>query len=131
MVSEFKGAIGRARVSVVQKFVKDEGGILAISFPTWGHAIEVYAHSSDGSMEVGEANAELIAEAFNTLHETGLTPRQLAESRAELLEALSDVLDGLGVLGGGAHELCGHGIAEDRAEEIKRIYLSNATGGEG
>jgi hypothetical protein len=34
------------------------------------------------------ANADLWAEATNTHHETGLTPRQLAEQRAELLEAL-------------------------------------------
>lgn len=35
-----------------------------------------------------EALARLIAEAGTVLHETGLTPRQLAEQRAELLEAL-------------------------------------------
>ena len=34
------------------------------------------------------ANARLIAEAGTVLHETGLTPRQLAEQRAALLEAL-------------------------------------------
>lgn len=33
-------------------------------------------------------NARLIAEAGTVLHETGLTPRQLAEQRAALLEAL-------------------------------------------
>lgn len=36
----------------------------------------------------GWADAHLIAEAFNAHHETGLTPRQLAEQRTELLEAL-------------------------------------------
>ena len=35
-----------------------------------------------------EANASLIAEAGTVYHETGLTPRELAEQRAELLEAL-------------------------------------------
>ncbi|BEV44811.1 hypothetical protein [Afipia carboxidovorans] len=35
-----------------------------------------------------EANARLIAEAGTVAHETGLTPRQLAEQRDELLEAL-------------------------------------------
>ncbi len=34
------------------------------------------------------ANADLIAEAGTVLHETGLTPRQLAEQRAALLAAL-------------------------------------------
>ena len=33
-------------------------------------------------------DAQLIAEAGTVLHETGLTPRQLASQRAELLEAL-------------------------------------------
>lgn len=36
----------------------------------------------------GWANAHLIAEAFNVHHETGLTPRELAEQRAEMIEAL-------------------------------------------
>lgn len=37
------------------------------------------------------ANAQLIAEAGTVLHETGLTPRQLAQQRAELLEALREI----------------------------------------
>lgn len=36
----------------------------------------------------GEANAQLIAEAGTVLHETGYTPRELADQRAELLAAL-------------------------------------------
>jgi hypothetical protein len=36
-----------------------------------------------------EANARLIAEAGTVATETGLTPRQLADQRAELLEALT------------------------------------------
>lgn len=35
-----------------------------------------------------EANATFIAESFTVAHETGLTPRQLAEQRDELLTAL-------------------------------------------
>lgn len=35
-----------------------------------------------------EANAALIAEAFNVANETGLTPRELAGQRAKLLAAL-------------------------------------------
>jgi hypothetical protein len=41
------------------------------------------------------ANTELIAEAFNTAHETGLTPRQLADERAELIKALADCAESL------------------------------------
>lgn len=44
----------------------------------------------DGVRE--EGNATLIAEAGNVHHETGLTPRQLAEQRAELLEALEGLM---------------------------------------
>lgn len=52
------------------------------------------------SQEEGRANAHLIAEAFTVAHETGLTPRQLAE-RCETLESAAKkilsyvTLDGL------------------------------------
>lgn len=36
----------------------------------------------------GDANAEFIAQAFNVSNETGMTPRELQNSRKELLEAL-------------------------------------------
>lgn len=45
---------------------------------------------NDNRVEEAEANARLIAEAGTVLHETGLTPRQLAEQRGELLAALKD-----------------------------------------
>jgi hypothetical protein len=47
-----------------------------------------------GSPDEGSAqgNAEFIAEAFNVADETGLTPRQLAEQRVELLVALQWML---------------------------------------
>ena len=55
---------------------------------------------ADCSMtDEGDANAGLVAEAFNVLTETGLTPRQLAEAleiarkqRAELLAALKNIV---------------------------------------
>lgn len=40
-------------------------------------------------------NSQFIADAFNVAHETGLTPRQLAEQRDELLAALRSVTDDL------------------------------------
>lgn len=43
-----------------------------------------------------EVNALFIAEAFNVATETGRTPRQLAEERAELLAACKAALDYLG-----------------------------------
>jgi hypothetical protein len=45
------------------------------------------AADGEGSILPAEANARLIAEAFNVAHETGLTPRQLAE-RCGKLEAM-------------------------------------------
>jgi hypothetical protein len=38
------------------------------------------------------ANAELIADAFNTAHRTRRTPSQLADERQELLDALKALL---------------------------------------
>lgn len=60
----------------------------------WNGMIAVYGCDDfpvDGA-RIAEANANLIAEAFNVATETGLTPRQLAEQRAELLEALIKLL---------------------------------------
>jgi hypothetical protein len=45
------------------------------------------------SRDEANANAKLIAEAFNVTHETGRTPRQLADERAELIAALLGMLD--------------------------------------
>lgn len=41
------------------------------------------------------ANARLIAEAGTVATETGLTPRQLAEQRKELLEAAKDAVEAI------------------------------------
>lgn len=41
----------------------------------------------------------------------------------ELLEALEDVLEGIGFLSGGDHELEGYGISLERAKEIRAVYL--------
>lgn len=42
-------------------------------------------YSPDGTTPHAKANMDFIADAFNVHHETGLTPRQLAEQRAILL----------------------------------------------
>lgn len=59
-----------------------------------------------------EANAELIAEAFNVLHETGMTPRELAEAVQELRGACSEALSDMqppdeGGLTGAEHDAGG------------------------
>lgn len=51
---------------------------------------------ADGHLVCAVANsalAELIAEAGTVLHETGLTPRELAEQRDRLLAALKEIAD--------------------------------------
>jgi len=49
--------------------------------------------SPDRASRIAErdANAELIAEAFTVAHETGLTPRQLAEQRDLLLVTMRHI----------------------------------------
>ena len=54
-----------------------------------GMADVATCHSIDGSVK---ANAELIADAFNTANKTGLTPSELLEQRDNLIEAL-DVIE--------------------------------------
>jgi len=46
--------------------------------------------SSDEVLEENLANGKLIKEAGNVTNETGYTPRQLAEQKAEILEALKE-----------------------------------------
>jgi hypothetical protein len=43
---------------------------------------------NDGTLGADDGILELLAEAGSVLGETGLTPRQLADQRAELLEVL-------------------------------------------
>lgn len=49
--------------------------------------------AGDEVSQMHVANARLIAEAGTVAHETGLTPRQLVEQRAELLHALRNCVE--------------------------------------
>jgi len=51
-----------------------------------------------------EANRDLLFEAGTVFHETGLSPRQLAERNAELVEALLLVRDYVVTMKGKGHE---------------------------
>ena len=60
-----------------------------------------------------EPNAELIAEAFNVLNETGYTPAELARQVEEMREALQALVD--------------DDEADDRDGDRKRRYFENAS----
>lgn len=63
------------------------------------------------------ANARLIAEAGTVFHETGLSPRQLAERNAELVDLLNGVL----LMGRGTS---GRIIVEWWQEEVLRTAIA-------
>ena len=75
----------------------DEDGLSVTRGDRFGYQVIGEANGQDDTITdppLGEAyaNARLIAEAGTVATETGLTPRQLAEQRAELLEALRQVV---------------------------------------
>lgn len=82
MKNEFKGTQGGFKV------INAEMGALHIIND---EKVPTYAALVGFDDEEGQANATLIAEAFNVVNETGLTPKQLAEQNKELLEALKEV----------------------------------------
>lgn len=129
----------------------DEDAIEVVGTPVWGcerfgkrgrwSVCTLDDLLGDHPKEV-KANARLIAEAGTVLHETGLTPRQLAEQRAELLEALEQLLymkDGQAARSQGSTSPYAKGAgsaieifaAEVRSAIANATQQRNATGGEG
>jgi len=68
-----------------------------------------------------KANANLIAEAFNVANETGYTPRQLANQKAELLELLENIVDAQYDPKGSLASL--NGAVREAREKIKKSIL--------
>lgn len=59
-----------------------------------GGLIQIATFAKDDGFEAEQqANIELIVEAFDVATETGLTPRQLADQRKELMARFSALLD--------------------------------------
>jgi len=87
--------------------------------------IEVRSDDCDSNkctIEEAEANSWLIAEAFNVANDTGYTPRQLAEQKAELLfELKSNVSEFERLLKDIPNDLKGmvKGIIETNKQPIK------------
>lgn len=72
------------------------------------------------------AHAEFIAESFTVAHETGLTPRQLAEQRDELLAALHHAREAIEY---GAPEFEATGEGGKLTLDIIDAAISKATDG--
>ena len=71
-------------------------------------------------MQYQYQRAQIAEEAFNVHAETGLTPRQLAEQRAELLEALKYTRDYFNKL------RTEDAISESMARTIVSVVIANA-----
>ena len=93
-------------------------GIDIISIETNEIVCQVYdglaSHISQMDMHIVKANAELIADAFNTTNESGLTPSQLYKQNQELLYALKELV----------YELTGEQECEDELEKGLGITLA-------
>lgn len=97
--------------STVYVFARIGGG--------WIQEVAACGPTANGGDEQ-QANADLITEALNAYDKTGLTPRQLVEQRAELLEVLQGVL---GMGRGTSGRIIVEGWQEDviRAEVAKHV----------
>ncbi len=65
----------------------NDGIRIAVDFDKPAIATLKFGHQGYYDAKTTQANADVIWEAFNVATETGLTPRQIAEQRMELLEA--------------------------------------------
>lgn len=84
MKNEFKGTKGKYVGAVKEEhnaLIFIECGTISIARIHYGN----FKHTAN--KEEAEANAHLIAEAFNVVNSTGYSPNQLAEQNKELLEA--------------------------------------------
>lgn len=86
------------------------------------------------SINVNWSDGPLTEEAALVQHETGLTPRQLAEQRAELLEALQLFVahaDEIDLGGGDAVATTCESLQSARTAIANATQQRNATGGKG
>ena len=91
----------KGKVSVVKfafhEYIKDENGNDICQITKIQNKLsplkDGFEEECAKNVETEKANAELIAEAFNTTNESGLTPSQLYKQNQELLEALKKSKD--------------------------------------
>lgn len=78
-MAQSKHTQGPVKANFKTAFIRDAyGGAVAVIYGERGHS---------GIDETSHARIRLITDAFDVLDQTGLTPRQLAEQRAEFLAA--------------------------------------------
>lgn len=91
MSSRFEGAKGSAQFYWRQEDGEANCGVF--HEPRQGHAYSICRAPRYVSEDQWMQDGGFIADAFNVHTETGLTPRQLAEQRAALLEALREAME--------------------------------------
>lgn len=110
-----------AKITKVPCKVEVLGHTLRVTKALHDHDNDDIAVLGDCHEEEEQGNAALIAETFNVYHETGLTPYQLADQRAELLEALQKIpqryLDDMDAHTPAASELIRAAIARATGEQ--------------
>jgi hypothetical protein len=99
-MTEFKGTKGRATVGQpVGDLVLNASGIYDHLGYRIAEVMGIALHRTlaevqdDSRWAEGLANAHLIAEAFTVRHETGFSPRELAEQNKELIAILKRAVD--------------------------------------
>lgn len=87
----------------------------------WGKWVADATNASiiDGTIEEAKANAELIADTFNTANETQLLPSELQEQRDELLKTLQSL-----VLSMAAHPDCTKGSEFDDLSSLAQELIN-------
>lgn len=80
MTNEFKGTKGKFIINKSSNFSNRDNVMI-------GERKIFVIENHSAPDEEAEANAHLIAEAFNVVNSTGYSPNQLAEQNKELLEA--------------------------------------------
>ena len=90
-MAEFKGTKGKCRIGIAGSVVSEGSESLTISGAIGEEAVKYYG----GNLiceSVSHPNAELIADAFNTISECDLLPSKLLKQRNEMLEALQEMV---------------------------------------
>jgi hypothetical protein len=90
-MTKFKGTKGKCKIGIAGSVVSEGSESLTIGGAIEKEAIEYYG----GNLiceSVSNSNAELIADAFNTITECDLFPSELLKQRNDMLKALQEMV---------------------------------------